>query len=459
VTRTHADGTTEGDGPGVLIGSAHMKAPADSPRVIGFWTVAALVVGNMIGSGVFLLPSSLAPLGGLAMVGWGLSAGGSVLLALVFARLARRRPAAGGPYAYTREAFGDLAGFLVAWSYWISIWTTLAAIAVACVGYLDPFVPGLVRSPGSAAWLAVGLVWSMVLINLRGVGAAGLVQVVTTLLKLLPLLFVGLAGAASFEPTRFHVAAPAGGTIHGGVFLAVTLTMWAFLGLESGTVPAGSVVDPDRTIPRATIAGTLAAASVYVLSTVGVMSLVPPEVLAASPAPFADAARALAGEGAARLVSLGAAISCLGALNGWTLLCGEMPRAIAADGLFPAAFARISGRGVPGTGLVVAGVLATGLILLNASLTVVDLFTFTALLATLGALFPFVFSALATIVLEDPTERVAGRVLLSLGAFAFALVAVAGAGADTVYWGFLTLLVGLPVYVWVTRSRRGGEST
>ena len=191
------------------------------------------------------------------------------------------------------------------------------------------------------------------------------------------------------------------------------------------------------------------------ISTVGVMSLVPPGALAESPAPFADAARNLAGDGAARFVSLGAAISCLGALNGWTLLAGEMPRAIAADGLFPAAFARVSGRGTPGTGLVIAGVLATGLILMNASLTVVDLFTFTALLATLGALIPYVFCTLATIVLEEPSARRARHTLLSLGAFAFALVAVAGAGADTVYWGFLTLLAGLPVYVWVTRSRPG----
>jgi APA family basic amino acid/polyamine antiporter len=288
------------------------------------------------------------------------------------------------------------------------------------------------------------------------VGAAGLVQVVTTALKLLPLVFIGLAGAASFDPTRFGLAAPAGDTVTGGAFLAVTLTLWAFLGLESGTVPAEAVVDPDRTIPRATIAGTLAAAGVYVVSTVGVMSLVPPEALAQSPAPFADAARALAGDGAARLVSLGAAISCLGALNGWTLLGAEMPRAIAADGLFPAAFARLSGRGVPGAGLVIAGVLATGLILMKASLTVVDLFTFTALLATLGALVPFVFCTLATIVLERPSERSPGRTLLSMAAFLFALVAIAGAGAETVYWGFLTLLAGLPVYVWVTRSRRGG---
>ncbi len=117
-------------------------------REIGFWTAVALVVGNMIGSGVFLLPASLAPYGGLSLAGWGVSAGGSVLLALVFARLARANPVAGGPYAYTRRAFGDLAGFLVGWGYWISTWCTNAALAVAFVGYLDPFLPSLVRRQG-----------------------------------------------------------------------------------------------------------------------------------------------------------------------------------------------------------------------------------------------------------------------------------------------------------------------
>ncbi|MBA3886672.1 MAG: amino acid permease, partial [Acidobacteria bacterium] len=132
---------------------------ATTTRVIGFWTAVSLVMGNMIASGVFLLPASLAPFGGISFAGWILSAGGSMMLALVFARLARFNPAAGGPYAYTRQAFGDLAGFLVAWGYWISVWCANAAIAVAFVGYLDPFFPAIVRDPASAAMLAIGTVW------------------------------------------------------------------------------------------------------------------------------------------------------------------------------------------------------------------------------------------------------------------------------------------------------------
>ena len=133
-------------------------------------------MGNMIGSGVFLLPASLAAYRGLSLVGWVVSAAGSVCLAMVFARLAAFRPASGGPYAYTRQAYGDLAGFLVAWGYWISIWTANAALAVAFVGYLDPFIPSVVRNPLAAASLAVGMVWLLTAVNCRGTLGAGRVQ-------------------------------------------------------------------------------------------------------------------------------------------------------------------------------------------------------------------------------------------------------------------------------------------
>ena len=197
----------------------HDDAPA-----IGFWTAVALVMGNMIGSGVFLLPASLAPYGGISLVGWIVSAGGSVLLALVFARLAAANPAAGGPYAYTRAAFGDLPGFLVAWGYWISAWSTNAALAVAFVGYLDPFVPALVRSPASAAILAIATVWLLTVVNLRSVRSAGQVQVVTTVLKILPLILIGMGGLLFLDRSHFAVAESSPAAFARGVTTTATLT-------------------------------------------------------------------------------------------------------------------------------------------------------------------------------------------------------------------------------------------
>jgi APA family basic amino acid/polyamine antiporter len=421
-------------------------------RKVGFATAVALVLGNMIGSGVFLLPASLAPYGGMSLVGWLVSAGGAVLLAIVFARLGRRDPAAGGPYAYTRRAFGDLAGFLVAWGYWISSWSTNAALAVAFVGYLDPFAPGVVRNPASAAAAAILAVWALTAVNARGVAAAGRVQVVTTAVKILPLVLIGIAGLAALNPGHFAIADATPAAHARAVMAVVTLTLWAFLGLESATIPAGSVEDPGRTIPRATIAGTLIAAGIYLVSTAGVMGVVPPETLATTTAPFADAARALFGDPAALVVAAGAAISCFGALNGWILVVGQLPLAVARDGLFPAPFRRESATGAPITGLLIAGGLSTALIALNYTRGLVDLFTFIILLATLSTLVPYVFCSLAELVTPGGARQGAGR-LVGAFAFLYAFVAVIGAGAEVVYWGFVLLIAGLPVYVWVVRSR------
>jgi APA family basic amino acid/polyamine antiporter len=430
-------------------------------RRIGFWMAVALVMGNMIGSGVFLLPASLASYGGLSLAGWLVSTAGAVLLALVFARLARFDPAAGGPYAYTRRGFGDLAGFLVAWGYWVSCWTTNAALSVAFVGYLDPFAPALVRTPATAGLMAVSAVWLLTAVNIRGVRTAGHVQVLTTVLKILPLALIGIGGFFLFDPSHFAITQSGVGEAASSVTATATLTLWAFLGLESATIPAGSIEEPDRTIPRATVTGTLLAAAIYIVSTVGVMGVVAPEALAQTSAPFAEAARLLFGPIGAGVVAAGAAISCFGALNGWILLAGQMPLAAARDGLFPRPFSRLSARGTPARGMIIGGILSTTLIAMNYSRGLVELFTFIILLATLSTLIPYIFSTLAGFLIERREQTAGGRRLVaSRGtsltaalAFGYALWAIGGAGADTVYWGFLLLLAGLPVYVWVIRGR------
>jgi basic amino acid/polyamine antiporter, APA family len=425
---------------------------AAPPRVLGFWAAVSIVMGNMIGSGVFLLPSSLASYRGLSLAGWAVSAGGAVLLALVFARLARQLPATGGLYAYTRAAFGDFAGFLVAWGYWLSIVGTLAALAVAFVGYLDPFIPSVVRAPAAAGILAIVTVWLVIGVNIAGVGLAGRVQIVTTGLKLLPLAVVGVGGLIYFQGQAFTMPSTATTPMGNQLLTVVTLTLWAFLGLECATIPAGSVRDPARTIPRATVLGTVITAIVYIVSTVGVMSLVDPDVLATSTAPFADAAAQLIGGAGGQIVALGAAISCFGALNGWALMAAQLPMAAAADGLFPAVFGQLSGRGTPARGMIVAGVLATALVAMNYSRGLVALFTFIILLCTLSTLVPYVFCSLAVWLMPGQPRPRGGAALVSVLAFVYAMFAIGGAGAETVFYGFLLLLAGLPVYVWLRRT-------
>ncbi len=434
-------------------------------RPLGLVMCTALVVGNMIGSGIFLLPASLARYGSLGLVGWLITSTGAVLVALVFARLSRLVPRAGGPYAYTRRGLGDFAGFLVAWGYWISILATNAAISVAFVSYATIFWPALAERRLTAALLALATIWGLTFVNASGVRNGGWVQLVTAILKVLPLFGIVVAGALYFEPAHIQPPPPGEEGWLGQVNATVALTLWAFLGLESATVPADHVADPGKTIARATIAGTLLAAAVYVFSTLAVMGILPPERLAVSTAPFAEAGEAVLGPAAGTIMGLGAMVSCFGALNGWILLQGQVPLASARDGLFPAVFARVSSSGVPVAGILLSSVLVTLLMAFNYTRALVDLFTFVILLATLTCLLPYVFSATAGLMIarQDP-ERFPGRRLASwavlcLLAFLYSFYAIAGAGAQTVYWGFLLLVAGLPVYVWIQwrPAGRGGE--
>jgi APA family basic amino acid/polyamine antiporter len=428
-------------------------------KQIGFWSAVALVMGNMIGSGVYLLPASLASFGGMSLAGWLVSAAGSAMIALVFARLARIAPAAGGPYAFTRQGFGDLPGFLVAWGYWISVWCGDAALAVAIVGYLGPFFPSLTTTPALAAIVAVAFVWLLTIVNLRGVATASRVQIITTGLKILPLLLIGAVGLTVLHPEHFATTVTDVPSFGRQLASVMALTMWAFLGLESATVPADSVRDPDRTIPRATIAGVAFAAVIYIVSTAGVMAVVPPDVLAKTTAPFAEAARMLFGDVAGRVVAIFAAISAFGALNGWILVVGQLPRAVARDRLFPSVFGRTNAAGAPAPALLIGAVLTTLLIATNFSQSLVGLFTFFILLATLSTLVPYAFCAMASFLIPERDGRrlSTGAAVIAAIAFGYALFVIGGAGADTVYWGFILLLAGLPVYVWLRRQPADAE--
>jgi len=435
----------------------------NNPHQFGLFIAIALVVGNMIGSGIFLLPASLASFGGISLLGWLFTTAGAITIALMLARLGRMMPAAGGPYAYTRRGMGNLAAFLVAWGYWISIWSGNAAISVAFVGYMAVFFPVLAENPALGAGTALAAIWFLTGVSALGVREAGIVQVITTILKLLPLIAIGTLGLLYLDPGHFQPFNPSGETPFSAITATAALTLWAFTGLESATIPADSVKDPSRTIPRATIIGTLVAAVIYLLATVGVMGILPATDLANSTAPFADAGRLIWGSWAGSLIAAGAAISAFGALNGWVLLQGQMPMAAARDGLFPAVFGKMSRRGTPVAGIVISSLLVTGLMALNFTASLVEQFTFIILLATLTTLIPYVFSAVAELVIfvrereKFRGERLAGASVIAVLALLYSLWAISGIGRDAVFWGFVLMLAGLPIYWWQGRKGRVRE--
>lgn len=428
-------------------GEQHLK------RSMGVWMATALVVGNMVGSGIFLLPAALAGAAGpISIVGWVFTGIGAMLLALVFSRLGRAMPRTGGPYAYARRAFGDFIGFQTAWGYWIAAWAGNAAIAVAFVGYLAVFWGDLETNNLLAALVGIGVIWLLTAVNVMGTRESGAVQVATTVLKFVPLAVIGVIGLFFINSDNLTPFAPEG--TWSAISAAAPLTLWAFIGLESATVAAGEVRDPEKNIPRATVYGTLAATVVYILGTVAVMGIIPTETLAGSTSPFADAAGEMFGGSWDKVIAVVAMISTFGALNGWILLQGRVPLAAAEDGLFPPQFAKVHGeRRTPVFGLVVSSVLVTGLMLMNYTKGLVDAFTFIILLATLTTLVPYAYSAAAQAHLYFTEREIFERgrfardTIVAALAFAYSVWAITGSGKDIIAKGFVLLLAGIPVYV------------
>ncbi len=441
-----------------------MSTVLRSNKSLGFWMATALVVGNMVGSGIFLLPSALAPFGGISIVGWIFTAIGAMLLALVFARLARAYPKSGGPYAYSRLAFGDFVGFQTAWGYWINIWVGNAAIAVAFAGYLAVFWPEVGANPLLGALVALAAIWILTGVNALGVRAGGWVQAVTTVVKLAPLVAIGVIGVFRIDTANIQPFNTSGESNFAAVTAVAALTLWAFIGLESATVPAEDVENPEVVIPRSTILGTTIAAVVYILGTIAVLGTVSAAQLSSSTAPFSDAASTIFGGWAGPVVAIGALVSTFGCLNGWILLQGQIPLAAARDGVFPAVFSQRNEAGVPFVGLVVSSILVTVLVATNYTGGLVALFTFAILLATLATLIPYAYAAMAEVMLfVTDRSRFSGRnltvdVVVALLAFGYALWAIAGAGAEVVLQGTLLFLAGIPIYVFITWRAKAAVS-
>ncbi len=431
------------------------------PQLLGFWMCVALVVGNSIGSGVFLLPSALAPFGLNSLLAWAFTAAGALLLAIVFSRLSRAHPRAGGPYAYTLLAFGPFPAFIVAWGYWISIWVGNAAIATGGVSYLTPLLPWIETVPGASATVTLAILWALTFVNWYGIKASAWIQSVTTVLKVLPLLAIAVLGIVSVRAHHVDAAATVPLSL-GGTTAAATLTLWALLGLESATIPASKVRDPSRTIPRATLAGTLITALICIVACSSVILLVPPAKLAQSNAPFVDVAREFWGPAAGNWLAVFAAISAFGALNGWILLQGELPNAMAKGGVFPAAFARDSARQTPTFALLVSSALVTLLIAINYQQSMVGIFKFMVLLSTTACLVMYALCSLALLRLlwtgqmGPGGNRTGMLAVVGILAAAFSLWAIVGAGAEAVWWGCALLALGVPVYALVRRQRASG---
>ncbi len=437
---------------------------AEARGTLGLGKAIALIVGSIIGVGVFNLPSSLAAYGPISLIAMGLTTIGALALAVLFASLSRRLPADGGPYAYARAGFGNLAGFSNAWLYWITAWSGNAAIVVGWVLYVEEFVNTGQNRFVSAVLALIGL-WIPAAINLRGVGAMGTVQLWTSVLKFIPLGFMPTVGLFFISTANFSEWNLSGGSAVGAIGGAMALCLFSYLGVETASVAAAKVRDPDRNVPRATILGTLGTAVVYLLSLTAVFGIVSAGALSDANAPFATAVDEIfGGSWAGYVMSALVVISGFGALNGWTMICAEMPLAAAKDGLFPQAFGKLNSRGVPAFGIISSTVLASIFMIMSYAGSVgITVFNTLVYMSGITSAVPYAFSALAQIKWrmidhrELHTPRFARDVGIAVIGLIFSVLFIVYSrndGEDTFFMEYLpfvfaggAFLAGIPIYL------------
>lgn len=423
---------------------------------MSLWQATMLVAGNMIGTGVFLLPVNLAQVGGIAIFGWIIATIGVAALGLCFAKLGQLDPQPGGPYAYARDFLGSYAGFQTNYVYWFGNWIGNVAIAVAAIGYLSDLVPGI-EGPLPGVIATGALIWLLTFANILGPRVVGALEAWTMLLAIIPILGIALFGWFWFDTEKFM----SGWNVSGGsdmhaVSRAASMALWAYMGIESASVSAGVIENPKRNVPLATLMGLGGAAVIYVLSSTVIMGLLPNDELRTSHAPFAEAARMAVGEWGGIIIAVCAVLKSVGSLGGWMLLVGQSSKAAADDGMFPKVFARVNRNGVPGHGLVIVAVLMSMVLFATMSPTLAEQFSQIVNLAVILIIVPYIYSAVAVVkVVHDhgvSHGSFTNYKIIALLAVTYCLWVVHGGDPKTVVHAMVALLISVPLYPFFIRS-------
>jgi APA family basic amino acid/polyamine antiporter len=436
------------------------KGPA-----LGLTSATALVIGTVVGAGVFTMPAVLAAGGTVSLAVLAVIAVGAMVLATLFGQLTRRVPNAdGGLYAYARHEFGDFAGYLTGWCYWVQAWAGNAAIVSSWVFYCDALFG--IKPSGLGNWgIALVGLWIPAGINLAGIRDTAWLQNITVVLKYLPLLFIGVVGWFFVSKANFGAFNASGGSLYSAIGIAAGVALFSFIGVETAAITAKRVKDPRRNVGRASLLGTGAAAIVYLAVSAAVMGLVAHRALLNNGAPFVNAFETIFPHSAwaGKLVAALAAVSGFGALIGWTLVTAEVSRAPANDGLFPRPFGWTDRRGNAWFGIVVAAVLPSLLMLWRyTSSSGLTVFTYLVDLTVVTVAIPYLISACAQLTyLVSRRRPVQGWLLardlsIAVAAALFSMWVAFAAGYSAVYQAMVVVLAGIILYAFVQAHR---EST
>ncbi|MDG9924654.1 MULTISPECIES: putrescine-ornithine antiporter [unclassified Pseudomonas] len=423
-------------------------------KKMGLTGLTTLVAVNMMGSGIIMLPSSMAQLGAVSLLSWAITAIGSMAIAYCFAQCGIYCTRPGGMSAYTEEAHGKSAFFLCSYLYFLSLAIGNVAIAISAVGYLTPFFPWLGTGAIPLFVGSVGLIWLTSLANFGGPKVTGQIGSVTVWGVIIPVAGLSVIGWFWFDPEIFRQAwNPNGIATSDAIAQSIPLTLWAFLGMESAAQNSDAVENPQRNVPLACLLGTLGAAVIYVLSTSVIMGIVPNAELANSSAPFAFVYAQMFNGWVGNIIMALAVMACVGSLLGWQFTLAQTAKVTAEQRMFPQLFARVTLLGAPLLGLIANAVLQTGMAVSTISPNASEQFGKLVNLAAVTNIIPYItaLSALLIIMQKAGVARaIQYRNMVALAlAMAYSFYALYASGTEAVFGGMIVTAVGYLLFGYI----------
>jgi putrescine:ornithine antiporter len=410
-----------------------------------------IVAVNMMGSGIIMLPTNMAQVGAISLLSWLVTAVGSMCIAYGFAQAGLFNQRAGGMAAYSEDAYGKAGYFQVFLLYFVSLAIGNVAIAISAVGYLAGFFPWLSSTPIATTIGIIALLWLTTVANFGGPSVTGRIGAITVWGVILPVGLLSIIGWFWFSSATFAAAwNPQGLTIAQGMGSSITLTLWAFLGMESAAQNSAAVENPKRNVPLACMFGTLGAAVIYVLSTTVIQGIVPNAELADSTGPFALAFAQMFNPVIGQIVMALAVLACLGSLLGWQFTIASTGKSAADERMFPAFFSKTNSMGAPITGMIVLGVVQTAFALSTISPTLSEQFGALVSLSVVTNVIPYVVALSALMVIMKSANAPEGiyrrNLIIATIAMAYSVFALYASGVDAVMGGMLVL--GVTYIVW-----------
>lgn len=418
---------------------------------ISTFKLTALVAGNMVGSGALLAPALLAKYGSLSLIGWIVTMFGAISLALVFSGLSVWVAKSGGPYTFAKHVFGDFIGFQMAWGYWLSAILGSVSLLAGTLQYASIFWPDIASNSILSMGLGCAMIWGFTYINVRGIKSAVTAEVIILLIKVVPLIVIAIAGFCLTNPFQLFDTANISQHNLSSLTPMISIMLWAFIGLESATVPSNCVENPKKSIPIATIAGVVLTALVYIGGSMAIFGLIPTDELLISKAPYVDAGAKIFGRWGMFAMIITGIVGIAGSLNGWILIQGQMPVSAAKEGVFPEYFTKTNKHGAP-TGIVIGSVIMTAVFLLTYQPSILKHVELMIDASVFAMLVPYFYCAVAFGYVACTKRKefsTTEKILLSIVGFTACLyssASILSAGEQMIAAGFIMFSLCVPFY-------------